>query len=129
MLFLLNDTVFPISGGLELVHRAQLPLEAVRGFRLPEVIVAVQTALLDDPDFPKNEPQRTAALCWLLAARSRANAALFVPSVPRPRKPGDIGYRLAQVGLTTLGSLHALQMQGKTSAAIVNAAVWQARAA
>jgi hypothetical protein len=129
VLFLLNDTVFAISGGLELVNRARMPLEAVRTMRLPEVVQAVQTALFDDPDFVRNEPEKAAALCWLLAARSQANAALFVSSLQKPRKPADIGYRLAQVAITTLGSLQALQQQGRSSAAVVNACVWQARAA
>jgi hypothetical protein len=129
VLFLLNDTVFTLTGGMELVTRARMPMDVVRGFRLPDVVDAIQTALLDEPDFIRAQPDKAAALCWLLAARSGANAALFVPSVAKPRKPADIGYRLAQVAITTLGSLQALQQQGRSSAGVVNASVWQARAA
>jgi hypothetical protein len=81
------------------------------------------------PDLPRTQPDKAAALCWVLASRSQANAALFVPNVASPRKPSDISYRLAQVSITTLGSLHGLQQQGRTSPAVVNASVWQAKAA
>ncbi len=129
MLFLLNDTVLMINGGLALVQRAGLPMDAVRGFRLSDAISAMQTAMIEIPDLVKASPDKAAALCWLLASRSQANAALFVPNSAKPRKPADISYRLAQVSITTLGSLHALQQQGRSSPAVVNAAVWQAKAA
>lgn len=129
MLFLLNDTVLMINGGLALVQRAGLPMDAVRGFRLADAITAMQTAMIEMPDLVKASPDKAAALCWLLASRSQANAALFVPNAAKPRKPTDISYRLAQVSITTLGSLHALQQQGRSSPAVVNASVWQAKAA
>jgi hypothetical protein len=129
LLFLLNDTVLVISGGLALVQRAGLPMEAVRGFKLSDAIAAMQAALVEIPDLARREPDKAGALCWVLASRSQANAALFVPNVATPKKPADISYRLAQVSITTLGSLHSLQQQGRTTPALVNASVWQARAA
>jgi hypothetical protein len=128
VLFLLNDQVFQISGGLELANKARMPMEMVRGFRLADVVVAMQSAFVENNDLPRTDPVKAAALCWLLASRSQANAALFLPAA-KCRKPSDVSYRLAQVPITVLGSLNAMQQQGRLSASVVNSSVWQAQAA
>jgi hypothetical protein len=128
MFFLFNDRVLTIAGGPEVVTRAGLPAHAVTKFTLPEVILATQTAIMSDPALALNKPVEAAALAWLLSSRTQANAALFL-GPQRCRKPQDVGFRLASVSLTTLGTLKSLQDQGKLTPAMVNASVWQAAAA
>jgi hypothetical protein len=128
MFFLLNDRVLTIAGGPEIVTRAGLPAHAVTRFSTPEVILAIQTAIMGNPAFALTNPTEAAALTWLLASRTQANAGLFIGPA-KCRKPQDVGFRLASVSLTTLGTLKSMQDQGKLNPAIVNASVWQSVAA
>lgn len=128
MLFLMNDRILTISGGPELCTRAGMPAVVVTQFKLGDAIIAAQTAFLEKPDLPRTDPAKATALAWLIASRSDANAALFVPST-RARRYSDVHYRLATVALTTLGSLNALQAQDRLDAGLINASVWRSAAA
>lgn len=127
MLFLLNNRIFNLTGGVALTEAAGMPLAMATRFTLPQAIIAAQSAFLATPDLQTSNPTQAAALAFLLASRSQANAALFV--VPqRAKQPSHVNYRLATVAITTLGSLHGLQQQGRSSDDLVNASVWRAAA-
>lgn len=127
MLFLLNNRIFNLAGGVKLAEAAGMPLKMTTRFSLPEVIIATQSAYIANPDLQVSDPVQAAALAFLIASRSQANAGLFVVP-PRATKASHVNYRLATVGITTLGSLHAMQNQGRSSDDIVNASVWRAAA-
>jgi hypothetical protein len=127
MLFLLNNRVFNLTGGIALTTAAGMPTSMATKFTLAEAVIAAQTAFLANPDLQVSDPTKAAALAFLIASRSQANAALFV--VPeRSKQPSHVNYRLATVGITTLGSLHGLQEQGRSNDDMVNASVWRAAA-
>jgi hypothetical protein len=128
VLFLFNDRILTILGGPELVTSAGMPAHVVTGFKLPDAVLAAQTAIMSNPAFASAEPEKAMALAWLIASRSQANAAMFVAPA-RCKQPQQVGFRLATVSLTTLGALKALQDQGRLNPATVNASVWQAQAA
>jgi hypothetical protein len=128
VLFLFNDRVLTIAGGPELVTGAGMPAHVVTSFKLNDCIIAAQTAIMARPNLAHDDPAKATALAWLIASRSQANAVMFV-APPKCKSHQQVGFRLAAVALTTLGNLKALQEQGKLSAPIVNASVWQAQAA
>lgn len=128
MLFLFNERILTIAGGPELVTGAGMPANIVTGFSLNDCIIAAQTAIMARPNLALEDTGKATALAWLIASRSQANAAMFV-APPKCKSHQQVGFRLATVSLSTLGNLKALQDQGKLNAPIVNASVWQARAA
>lgn len=129
MFFLLNDRVFLISGGAELVAKAGLPVNFATQAKFPETIIAMQTAFFDNPNFTKDDPIKAAALCWLINSRSKANSAIFIPSSQKMKSPSQVAYRLATTNITTLGSLKALQDDNRLSSKIINESVWSKLAA
>ena len=128
MLFLFNDRVLTITGNADLAINAGIPTAAVARYTLNDSILAVQTAIMEIPNLAAESPQKAAALAWLIASRSSANAILFI-GPPKCKRPQDVGFRLATVSLTTLGSLKSQQDAGRLTAGIINTSVWQSVAA
>lgn len=128
MLFLFNDRVLRLTGNADFVINSGIPATAVARYTLADSILATQTAVMEVPNLAVESPQKAAALAWLIASRSDANAVLFI-APPKCRKPQEVGFRLATVALTTLGSLMALQESGKLNSAVINNSVWQSFAA
>ncbi|MCA3691757.1 MULTISPECIES: hypothetical protein [Aquidulcibacter] len=128
MLFLFNDRVLMLTGNADAVINAGIPATAVARYTLNDSILAVQTAIMEMPNLASEAPQKAAALAWLIASRSDANAILFI-APPKCRRPQEVGFRLATVSLTTLGSLKAQQDAGRLTPGIINTSVWQSAAA
>lgn len=128
MLFLFNDRVLMITGNADVVINAGIPAAAVARYTLNDSILAVQTAIMELPNLAVEAPQKAAALAWLIASRSDANAILFI-APPKCKRPQEVGFRLATVSLTTLGSLKAQQDAGRLTSGIINTSVWQSVAA
>jgi hypothetical protein len=128
MLFLFNDRVLMITGNADVVINAGIPAAAVARYTLNDSILAVQTAIMEMPNLAVEAPQKAAALAWLIASRSDANAILFI-APPKCKRPQEVGFRLATVSLTTLGSLKAQQDAGRLTSGIINTSVWQSVAA
>lgn len=128
MLFLFNDRVLTLTGNADAVINAGIPASAVARYTLNDSILAVQTAIMEMPNLATDVPQKAAALAWLIASRSDANAALFI-APPKCRRPQEVGFRLATVALTTLGSLKGQQDAGRLTSGLINASVWQSVAA
>jgi len=128
MLFLFNDRVLTITGNADLAINAGIPKAAVARYTLNDSILAVQTAIMEIPNLAAESPQKAAALAWLIASRSNANAILFI-APPKCKRPQEVGFRLATVSLTTLGSLKGQQDAGRLTSAIINTSVWQSVAA
>ena len=128
MLFLFNDRVLTITGNADLAINAGIPTAAVARYTLNDSILAVQTAIMEIPNLAAESPQKAAALAWLIASRSNANAILFI-APPKCKRPQEVGFRLATVSLTTLGSLKSQQDAGRLTAGIINTSVWQSVAA
>lgn len=128
MLFLFNDRVLTITGNADLAINAGIPAAAVARYTLNDSILAVQTAIMEIPNLAAESPQKATALAWLIASRSNANAILFI-APPKCKRPQEVGFRLATVSLTTLGSLKGQQDAGRLTSAIINTSVWQSVAA
>ena len=128
MLFLFNDRVLMLTGNADAVINAGIPATAVARYTLNDSILAVQTAIMEMPNLASEAPKKAAALAWLIASRSDANAILFI-APPKCRRPQEVGFRLATVSLTTLGSLKAQQDAGRLTPGIINTSVWQSAAA
>jgi hypothetical protein len=128
MLFLFNDRVLMLTGNADVVINAGIPAAAVARYTLNDSILAVQTAIMEVPNLASEAPKKAAALAWLIASRSDANAILFI-APPKCRRPQEVGFRLATVSLTTLGSLKAQQDAGRLTSGIINTCVWQSVAA
>ena len=128
MLFLFNDRVLTLTGNADVVINAGIPATAVARYTLNDCILAVQTAIMDMPNLAAEAPQKAAALAWLIASRSDANAILFIAPL-KCKRPQEVGFRLATVSLTTLGSLKAQQDSGRLTTGIINTSVWQSAAA
>lgn len=128
MLFLLNDRVISIVGGAEVLNAAGLPISFATSCNLNNAIVAMQTAIMENPNLANADTTKAAALCWLINSRSGANAAMFVPAF-KAKRPADVAYRLANVSLTILGSFKAFQEQGKLTTNTINQTVWNKVAA
>lgn len=128
MLFLFNDRVLTITGNADVAINAGIPSSAVANYTLNDSILAVQTAIMEMPNLAAESAQKAAALAWLIASRSNANAILFI-APPKCKRPQEVGFRLATVSLTTLGSLKAQQDAGRLTSGIINTSVWQSVAA
>ncbi len=128
MLFLFNDRVLTLTGNADVAINAGIPSSAVAHYTLNDSILAVQTAIMDIPNLAAESAQKAAALAWLIASRSSANAILFI-APPKCKRPQEVGFRLATVSLATLGSLKAQQDAGRLTSAIINTSVWQSVAA
>lgn len=128
MLFLFNDRVLTLTGNADVVINAGIPAAAVARYNLNDSILAVQTAIMEMPNLASEAPHKAAALAWLIASRSDANAVLFI-APPKCKRPQEVGFRLATVSLTTLGSLKAQQDAGRLTSGIINTSVWQSAAA
>jgi hypothetical protein len=124
MLFLFNDRILTLSGNSDVVAKAGIPAASVARFTLIDSILAVQTAIMEIPNLAAEAPEKAAALAWLISSRSDANAILFI-APPKCKRPQEVGFRLATVSLTTLGSLKAQQDAGRLTSAIINTSVWQ----
>lgn len=128
MLFLFNDRILTLTGNADVAINAGIPASAVAHFKLNDCILAVQTAIMDMPNLVAEAPQKAAALAWLIASRSDANAILFI-APPKCKRPQEVGFRLATVALTTLGGLKAQQDSGRLTSGIINTSVWQSAVA
>ena len=124
MLFLFNDRVLTITGNADLAINAGIPTSAVARYTLNDSILAIQTAIMEFPNLAAESPEKAAALAWLIASRSKANAILFV-APPKCKRPQEVGFRLATVSLSTLGSLKGQQDAGRLTSGIINTSVWQ----
>lgn len=124
MLFLLNDRVLKTAGGKDLITKVGLPLSFATQCSTAQAVLAMQTAFLEDPNLPVNNPDKAAALAWLLSGRTGANSAMFIYSCAKPKHPHEVAYRLATTSLTILGALNALQEQGKLNTRTINENVW-----
>ncbi len=129
MLFLLNDKVFKIADGASIMNEAGLPMTFATKSSVSQIIIAIQTAFMECPELITKEPVKAAALCWVLNSKSKANCAMFVPSVQKLKSPSQIAYRLANVNLTLLGTLNAMQEQGRLTPRVINENVWSKIAA
>lgn len=125
LLFLLNDRVLKISGGKDLIEKVGLPANFATKSTLPEAINAMQIAIMEVPDLQRSEPDKAAALAWLINSRCGANAAMFMATTPKIKSPSQIAYKLATTSLTTLGSLLALQQQDRLTSNIINESIWR----
>ncbi len=124
MLFLLNDRILKIAGGIELLDKAGVPHQLINKSGLGDIILALQNAFVLDPNFHINQPEKAAALAWILNSKSKANAAVFIATTPKVKSPSQIGYRLANTDLTILGAFHSLQEQGRLSSNMINDVIW-----
>jgi hypothetical protein len=125
LLFLLNDGVLTIAGGMDLLERTGLPMALVTQGTQADAIIAMQTAIMECPDLVHRNPEKATALCWLLNAKTQANAALFIPAANKIKSPMQIAYKLGSVDLTTLGALLSLQKQGRLTNNVINQSVWR----
>jgi hypothetical protein len=68
-------------------------------------------------------------LAYLIASKSGANCAMFVPQGTRVKHPHQVAFRLGTVGITVLGTLNSLQEQGRLNSHVINEGVWKKMAA
>lgn len=125
MLFLLNDCVLMISGGKELLERTGFPMNFVAHASASDAVVAMQSAIYENPNLWNENADKAAALCWLLNAKTQANSAMFLPIAPKIKSPNQVAYKLGKTDLTTLGALLSLQKQGRLTNQIINDSVWK----
>ena len=101
-----------------------MPHQLINKSGLGDIILALQNAFVLDPNFHINQPEKAAALAWILNSKSKANAAVFVPTTAKVKSPAQIGYRLANTDLTILGAFNSLQEQGRLSSNMINDVIW-----
>jgi hypothetical protein len=121
---LLNDRILKIAGGIELLDKAGIPHQMVNKAGLSDIILALQNEYVLDSNFHINQPEKAAALVWVLNSKSKANTAVFVPTSTKVKSPSQIGYRLANTDLTILGAFNSLQEQGRLNGNMINDVIW-----
>lgn len=126
MLFLLNDTLLEaeprdVANADVVAHLQTLPMQ-----RIVELICE---QFLQVPNLPVADPKRAAKAAVMLSVRQpEINAALFI-ATPRPEGGIRYAHRLAALGAEVIYELKGLRDQGRLTAGVVNALVWEAAGA
>lgn len=129
LLFLLNDRIFKFLGGSDILVSSGMPMSFALNCTVADAVTAMQTAFVEQPELQKTDPVKAAALAYLIASKSGANAAMFVPQSSKVKHPHQVAFRLATVGITVLGTLNSLQEQGRLNSHVINEGVWKKMAA
>jgi hypothetical protein len=123
MLFLLNNRVFEVGDVSETLKASGFPMAMQGRVKPAEVIQAGLEAFLANPDFPNSNPSQAAGYCALLMTIADANAALFI-APPGAKAPQQVGWRLADIPITTIARLFSLQTSNSLTPAVINREVW-----
>ncbi|KAF0113863.1 MAG: hypothetical protein FD163_2077 [Hyphomonadaceae bacterium] len=129
LLFLLNDRVFKFLGGSDILVSSGMPMSFATTCTIADAVTAMQTAFVESPELQKTDPVKAAALAYLIASKSGANCAMFVPQGAKVKHPHQVAFRLGTVGITVLGTLNSLQEQGRLNSHVINEGVWKKMAA
>ncbi|PHR60932.1 MAG: hypothetical protein COA47_06955 [Robiginitomaculum sp.] len=128
MIFLLNDVLLDIKQPNEIIRSDGFPISTAEFAKmsLADITGLAFEEFYKDLNLARTQPEKAGHLAVLLAAKTRANAALIGPPTQGARQPSEMAVRFADVSLLTLSHLYQLQLGGTLQTSQVQEAVWQA---
>lgn len=126
MLFLLNDTVLRLDGG---VVDTRLGGRRMLGLEFPAILRMGQELFAAEPLLQRTNPERARRLGALIHAKApMINAALFVaPALDCP--PGEVTVRFVACSAEAMAELWELQQAGALDAVSADRRIWRRLAA
>lgn len=126
MIFLMNDAVLDLD-----MRRLVPPVQAGR-FRALSLLFVLRLGRElygERPLLHHEDPERAARLAALIVCKApEVNAALF--AAPRAGcEPDEVQWRLAEVGVEVLASLHTRQRDRSLTPVVADCEVWRRMAA
>lgn len=127
MMFLFNDALLDVGDPRDRLIASGCPVgyADLMAMTPPKVMSVVRQTMFKFPQYPREQPEKAAALCALVQMKTGANALLCVRP-PQANDPIELPVRLAEVSLPVLGQLAVLRKEGALTPAAIDQVVWMA---